>query len=95
MQSKAASISSRFKVKKFVSFHSSFNRVLKRNMRLVACPQCNKPCEFSPENSFRPFCSNRCKLIDLGQWANEGYKIPSNKPIDANDEDLDSNQPNN
>jgi hypothetical protein len=27
-------------------------------------------------NPYRPFCSERCKLIDLGQWATEGYRIP-------------------
>ena len=59
-------------------------------MRQVACPNCSNLSEFSPANIFRPFCSERCKLIDLGQWANEGYKIPSAKPIDANDEDSDS-----
>lgn len=69
--------------------HQYFYRVSTRNMRQVNCPQCKKPTEFSPENSFRPFCSNRCKLIDLGQWADEGYKIPSNKPIDGSDEALD------
>lgn len=55
-------------------------------MRQVACPQCNRLSEFSATNLFRPFCSERCKLIDLGQWANESYKIPSAKPIDENDE---------
>lgn len=58
-------------------------------MRQVACPQCSTLSEFSPANSFRPFCSERCKLIDLGEWANEGYKIPSTKPIDENDAEQD------
>ncbi len=59
-------------------------------MRQIACPNCNNLSEFSPANLYRPFCSERCKLIDLGQWANEGYKIPSTKPIDANDEESDN-----
>lgn len=42
----------------------------------VPCPICGNPALFSPENPFRPFCSERCKLIDLGQWATEGYRIP-------------------
>jgi endogenous inhibitor of DNA gyrase (YacG/DUF329 family) len=54
--------------------------------RLVPCPECGGLSEFSPENPFRPFCSERCKLIDLGVWASEGYKIPT--PITA--EDLES-----
>ncbi|MDX1915200.1 MAG: DNA gyrase inhibitor YacG [Methylophilus sp.] len=53
--------------------------------RLVACPQCGADAEFSPENSYRPFCSERCKLIDLGDWANENYRIPDNTPPDLDD----------
>ncbi|MEO1767231.1 DNA gyrase inhibitor YacG [Thiobacter aerophilum] len=45
-------------------------------LRLVPCPVCGKPSPFDPRNPFRPFCSERCKLIDLGQWANESYRIP-------------------
>jgi len=44
--------------------------------RRVACPQCGKPVEWSPENRFRPFCSERCKQIDLGAWASEAYRVP-------------------
>jgi endogenous inhibitor of DNA gyrase (YacG/DUF329 family) len=42
---------------------------------LVPCPQCKKQVVWEG-NPFRPFCSERCRLIDLGQWASEGYKIP-------------------
>jgi endogenous inhibitor of DNA gyrase (YacG/DUF329 family) len=48
--------------------------------RLVACPNCQKYTAFSPENTFRPFCSERCKMIDLGSWANEQYTIAT--PVD-------------
>jgi len=44
--------------------------------RLVSCPQCGASTPWSAANPFRPFCSERCKLIDLGQWASEGYRIP-------------------
>lgn len=44
---------------------------------VVKCPTCEKMIEWSEENRFRPFCSERCKLIDLGQWATEAYKIPT------------------
>jgi len=44
--------------------------------RVVNCPHCNKPVPWSAESPYRPFCSERCKLIDLGQWANEEYRIP-------------------
>jgi endogenous inhibitor of DNA gyrase (YacG/DUF329 family) len=42
----------------------------------VPCPACGKASPFTPENPFRPFCCQRCKLIDLGQWANEEYRVP-------------------
>ncbi|OSI15735.1 MULTISPECIES: DNA gyrase inhibitor YacG [Neisseria] len=44
---------------------------------IVPCPTCRKPTEWTQENKFRPFCSERCKLIDLGAWANEDYAIES------------------
>jgi endogenous inhibitor of DNA gyrase (YacG/DUF329 family) len=43
---------------------------------------------YSPENRFRPFCSERCKLLDLGAWANDEYAIPGSPietPIGADD----------
>ncbi len=45
-----------------------------RRRRSVACPQCAQAVEWTPENRFRPFCSERCKLIDLGAWASEAYR---------------------
>jgi uncharacterized protein len=32
---------------------------------------------FSPDNKWRPFCSERCKMIDLGAWATESYRVPA------------------
>jgi len=43
---------------------------------LVKCPTCGKQKEYEG-NPFRPFCSERCKLIDLGAWVDEEYKIAS------------------
>lgn len=45
------------------------------------CPTCDTLAVFDTSNPFRPFCSERCKLIDLGEWASEGYTIkgPSNQ----------------
>ncbi len=45
-------------------------------VRVVKCPQCGNPVEWRPENPFRPFCSERCKQIDLGAWASEDYRVP-------------------
>lgn len=44
--------------------------------RKVRCPTCGKEAVWAPENPWRPFCSERCKLIDLGAWASESYRIP-------------------
>jgi endogenous inhibitor of DNA gyrase (YacG/DUF329 family) len=43
--------------------------------RLVACPICNKTVAWTSEAKFRPFCSERCKLIDLGEWVMEEKRI--------------------
>lgn len=45
------------------------------------CPICRK--EADPEQPFYPFCSKRCKTIDLGRWADERYKIT--RPIEQRD----------
>ena len=44
-------------------------------MRTVNCPRCGKPVHWSAESPFRPFCSERCKMIDLGAWASEEYRV--------------------
>lgn len=43
----------------------------------VACPTCGDPALFAPSNRWRPFCSERCKRIDLGAWAAEEFRVPS------------------
>ena len=45
--------------------------------RIVRCPQCGGNSEWSASNPFRPFCCERCKLIDLGAWASEAYRLPA------------------
>ena len=42
----------------------------------VKCPPCEAPVEWGPQSPSRPFCSERCKLIDLGAWAAEEHSIP-------------------
>ena len=51
----------------------------------VKCPYCEALTEYSAKNPYRPFCSERCQLIDLGDWANEKFAIPAEnaKPDDA------------
>ena len=53
----------------------------------VKCPTCGRETEYSPNNPYRPFCCERCRLIDLGAWADNSYVIKS-KPMEA-DDDLD------
>jgi endogenous inhibitor of DNA gyrase (YacG/DUF329 family) len=55
----------------------------------IVCPTCQKQGSWKQDNPFRPFCSARCKLIDLGEWADESRKIPSDT---INPENLDSNE---
>jgi len=42
----------------------------------IYCPVCKKKIIYDQNNEFRPFCSKKCKLIDLGAWASEDYAIP-------------------
>ena len=53
----------------------------------VQCPTCGAPVEWTPENAQRPFCSERCKLIDLGAWASESYRVPVQEAPDAVSDD--------
>jgi len=55
--------------------------------RNVPCPHCGRRVEWNQHNRYRPFCSERCKLIDLGEWANEGYRIPDETMSDIMEEE--------
>lgn len=41
------------------------------------CPICEKPVEAPPGNRTFPFCSARCRTIDLGRWLGEAYRVPT------------------
>jgi endogenous inhibitor of DNA gyrase (YacG/DUF329 family) len=56
-------------------------------VRMVNCPQCGKPAPWNPSNLFRPFCSERGRLIDLGAWASESYRIPVSDPTEETEEE--------
>ena len=53
--------------------------------RIYPCPQCRKPVHWRADNPWRPFCSHRCKLIDLGDWAAERHAIPGDELDDGPD----------
>jgi len=44
--------------------------------KTVYCPTCGKPVSWEPSSQFRPFCCERCRLIDLGEWFEERHRIP-------------------
>ena len=52
-------------------------------MKNVTCPQCGGPALWSEKNRFRPFCSERCKLVDLNAWLTEENRINGNEPAEA------------
>lgn len=43
--------------------------------RYVSCPTCGGRSLYAPDNPYRPFCSQRCKLQDLGAWASESFRL--------------------
>jgi endogenous inhibitor of DNA gyrase (YacG/DUF329 family) len=46
-------------------------------VRIVPCPACGRDSRYAPDNPYRPFCSARCKGIDLGAWASEQFRVPT------------------
>lgn len=48
--------------------------------KIVRCPACGGPSRYAASNPFRPFCSERCKQIDLGAWASEQFAVPETTP---------------
>lgn len=58
-----------------------------RKPPVVTCPVCGKSVEWGAQSPYRPFCSERCKLTDLGQWANEHYRVTTDAPpLDQEDD---------
>lgn len=53
--------------------------------RHVPCPRCRQPALLAPGNPWRPFCSERCRQIDMGAWAAEGYRVPAKPPASPED----------
>lgn len=57
-------------------------------MPLVKCPNCEKESEYTG-NEFRPFCSERCRLLDFGAWVDGEYNLPC-ETSELSDEDIDA-----
>ena len=49
---------------------------MSQDKKQARCPTCNKAFTWDPTSPWRPFCSQRCRLIDLGEWLDEAYRIP-------------------
>ncbi len=60
-----------------------------KNKLLVSCPSCGKKLPWG-ESPYRPFCSERCKLSDLGKWLDEQYRISS--PLQDESEPSEENK---
>jgi endogenous inhibitor of DNA gyrase (YacG/DUF329 family) len=52
----------------------------------IRCPICKRMTTWE-ENPWRPFCSERCKLLDLGAWASEKYRVPGRKEEEEDEEE--------
>jgi endogenous inhibitor of DNA gyrase (YacG/DUF329 family) len=59
----------------------------------VKCPTCGRPIEWSDTSPYRPFCSERCRLIDLGAWLSEQRAIPDEDPQQGRSEPSDETPP--
>ena len=49
--------------------------------KIVKCPTCGKDVKWEIASKWRPFCSQRCRLIDLGEWANESHRIEGEETV--------------
>ncbi len=56
--------------------------------RKVRCPTCGADVVWSAESPYRPFCSERCRLIDLGAWATDKYRVEGETPLDDSSDPL-------
>lgn len=63
-------------------------------MKNITCPHCGKENTWLADNPFKPFCSERCKLIDLGKWADETHRIPGRAAEDPASEQENSDENN-
>ena len=60
--------------------------------RSVGCPRCGVQVAWVPESPFRPFCSERCRMVDLGAWATEQYRVPAEPEREGGQEKRDDEE---
>jgi endogenous inhibitor of DNA gyrase (YacG/DUF329 family) len=51
----------------------------------MTCPICERDFDPASPTAAKPFCSERCRLIDLGRWLGEGYSLPAERRADADE----------
>ncbi|MGQ9659272.1 MAG: DNA gyrase inhibitor YacG [Thermochromatium sp.] len=61
-------------------------------VKTVACPRCGRPVPWTPDSRWRPFCSERCRLIDLGDWLEERHRLPADDSESPSEDTPDSTQ---
>ena len=66
---------------------SSSSRSAISDPKVVACPQCGTSVTWEEKSRYRPFCSERCKMMDLGAWATEAYRVPVEDENDGLEDD--------
>ncbi len=59
----------------------------KAKVPIVQCPACGRKVAFEPGNRWRPFCSERCKTVDLGAWASGAYVVSASASEETGRED--------
>ncbi|MBO0863284.1 MAG: DNA gyrase inhibitor YacG [Chloracidobacterium sp.] len=60
--------------------------------KIRRCPQCRREASWK-DNPWKPFCSERCKMIDLGRWTTEQYRVPMSETPDNVTTDFDRETP--
>ncbi|HKX40141.1 MAG TPA: DNA gyrase inhibitor YacG [Burkholderiaceae bacterium] len=61
--------------------------------RIVRCPSCGGPSVYAASNTYRPFCSARCRLQDLSAWASEQYAVEARPGLEGESDDGESSAP--
>lgn len=54
--------------------------------KIIACPNCKQSVPWTEESKFRPFCSERCRLLDLGAWTDGSRYIAGDRDFDGSNE---------
>lgn len=59
---------------------------------VAPCPRCQQAATLNESNRWRPFCSERCQMKDIGDWASERYRVATDSPIVVPESEPDQRQ---